>query len=88
MKIIIVGCGKIGTGVIESLVSEGHDIVAVDQDAETLHALGNIYDVMCVCGNGVDCATLEEAGVDIVVAGSAVYGADDPAAAISALRGA
>ena len=30
----------------------------------------------------------EEAGVDIVVAGSAVYGADDPAAAISALRGA
>ncbi len=30
----------------------------------------------------------EEAGVDIVVAGSAVYGADDPVAAISALRGA
>jgi ribulose-phosphate 3-epimerase len=31
---------------------------------------------------------VEEAGVDLVVAGSAVFGAPDPAAAISALRGA
>jgi ribulose-phosphate 3-epimerase len=31
---------------------------------------------------------VEEAGVDIAVAGSAVFGADDPAAAIKALRGA
>ena len=31
---------------------------------------------------------VEEAGVDIAVAGSAVFGAPDPAAAISALRGA
>ncbi|MBQ5972921.1 MAG: Trk system potassium transporter TrkA, partial [Oscillospiraceae bacterium] len=77
MKIIIVGCGKIGTSVIESLVSEGHDIVAVDQDAETLHALGNIYDVMCVCGNGVDCETLEEAGVDRAELFVSVTGSDE-----------
>ena len=32
--------------------------------------------------------TIREAGVDLIVAGSAVYGAADPAAAISALRGA
>ena len=31
---------------------------------------------------------VEEAGVDIAVAGSAVFGASDPAAAIKALRGA
>jgi ribulose-phosphate 3-epimerase len=31
---------------------------------------------------------VEEAGVDIAVAGSAVFGAPDPAAAIKALRGA
>ena len=30
MKIIIAGCGKIGTTVIGSLVAEGHDIVAID----------------------------------------------------------
>ena len=27
MKIIVVGCGKIGATIIESLVSEGHDVV-------------------------------------------------------------
>ena len=31
---------------------------------------------------------IREAGVDLIVAGSAVFGAEDPAAAISALRGA
>ena len=31
---------------------------------------------------------VEEAGVDLAVAGSSVFGAEDPAAAISALRGA
>jgi len=32
--------------------------------------------------------TIREAGVDLIVAGSAVFGAEDPAAAIKALRGA
>ena len=31
---------------------------------------------------------IREGGVDLIVAGSAVFGAEDPAAAISALRGA
>ena len=32
--------------------------------------------------------TIREGGVDLIVAGSAVFGAEDPAAAIEALRGA
>ncbi len=38
---------------------------------------------------GIDADTIEaaaEAGADVFVAGSAVYGADDPATAIDALR--
>jgi ribulose-phosphate 3-epimerase len=38
---------------------------------------------------GINADTIEqaaEAGVDCFVAGSAVYGADDPAAAVEALR--
>ena len=27
MKIVIVGCGKIGTALIESLIAEGHDVI-------------------------------------------------------------
>lgn len=32
MNIIIVGCGKIGKSLVESLVSEGHDVAVVDKN--------------------------------------------------------
>lgn len=75
MRIIIVGCGKIGTAIIASLVAEGHDVVAVDNDPAVTENIGNIYDVISVCGNGTDSDTLSEAGVEktdlfISVAGS------------------
>lgn len=63
MKIIVVGCGKIGATLIESLESEGHDITVVDRDQKVIDEISNIYDVMCVCGNGVDNDTLKEADV-------------------------
>ena len=63
MKILIVGCGKIGTAMLSNLVSEGHEIVAIDSDPDIIAEISNIYDVMCVCGNGADSDVLEEAGV-------------------------
>ena len=64
MNIIVVGCGKIGTNVLNSLVSEGHNVVAIDNDPAVISEITNIYDVMSVCGNGADCETLNEAGVE------------------------
>ena len=64
MDIIVVGCGKIGTNVLNSLVSEGHDVVAIDNDPAVISEITNIYDVMSVCGNGADCETLNEAGIE------------------------
>ncbi len=63
MKIIIVGCGKIGTSILENLVGEGNDVVAIDNSPSVIDEIGNVYDVMCVCGNGADTETLTEAGV-------------------------
>ena len=77
MNIIVVGCGKIGTTVLESLVAEGHNVTAIDNRTSALTDITNIYDVMTVCGNGADCETLGEAGVadaDLVVAAT---GADE-----------
>lgn len=71
MKVIVVGCGKIGTTIISSLVDEGHDVVAVDTDPLVIENLTNIYDIMGVCGSGTDCDTLTEAGVkntDLIIA--------------------
>ena len=71
MKIIIVGCGKIGRSFIESLTSEGHDLLVIDRNPTILNETTDIYDVMGVCGNAVDYDTLTEANVkdaDIFVA--------------------
>lgn len=71
MNILIVGCGKIGSTILARLVNEGHNVTAIDSDADVLSQLTNIYDVMSVCGNGADCETLEEAKVaeaDLLIA--------------------
>ncbi len=62
MKIIIVGCGKIGTELVKSLSAEEHDITVIDTDRKVLEEINNIYDVMCVCGNGADSDVLDDAG--------------------------
>lgn len=77
MKIIIVGCGKIGRSMIKSLTAEGHDVVVVDNRSAKLNETVDMFDVMGVCGNAADCDTLIEAGVessDILVS---VTGSDE-----------
>lgn len=62
MKVIVVGCGKIGTTILQSLVAEEHDVIAVDSNPDVTGSIANIYDVMCVTGNGTDYDTLSDAG--------------------------
>ncbi len=71
MKIIIVGCGKVGFTLTQNLVEEGHDITVIDTDEEEVRRVGNMMDVMTVKGNGVSGSVLREAGVenaDVLVA--------------------
>ncbi len=77
MKIIIIGCGKIGNSILASLVSEGHDVVAVDTNNDVLRDTANTYDVMCVCGSGTDCEVLKEAGIEKAELFVAVTGSDE-----------
>ncbi|MBQ4141411.1 MAG: Trk system potassium transporter TrkA [Clostridia bacterium] len=77
MKIIIVGCGKIGKSLIESLVSEGHDVAVIDKDPSVIEDATNTFDVIGLCGIGTDCEVLAEAGAaraDIVIS---VTGSDE-----------
>jgi len=64
MNIIIVGCGKIGTTLLSSLVAEGHDVTVIDNNPNVVSEVTNIYDAIGVCGNGADCEILEEASAD------------------------
>lgn len=64
MKIIIVGCGKVGRTITEQLSKEDHDVTVVDKDSNVIHDVTNNYDVMGVVGDGVSYSVLKEAGVD------------------------
>ena len=52
MKMIVVGCGKVGATIAAELYQEGHDITVIDQDHEVLKTITESIDVMSVEGNG------------------------------------
>lgn len=74
MKIIIVGCGKVGTSIATELNMEGHDIVVVDIDHNAVQNLSESLDIMGIEGNGATYDVLVDAGVetaDLVIAAAA-----------------
>ena len=77
MKIIIVGCGKIGSAILQNLVSEGHDVIGVDSEKTVIDELTNLYDIMCVCGNGADSDVLSEIEAQNADLFVAVTGSDE-----------
>ncbi len=64
MKIIIVGCGKVGSTIAEQLNLEGHDITIVDIDDSVVTDVANHLDIMGICGNGATYSIQMEAGVE------------------------
>lgn len=77
MKILVVGCGKIGTTIVDSLTAEGHDVTVIDSTPALLEEITNIYDVMGVCGNGADHDVLQEADAAHADLFVAVTGSDE-----------
>ena len=63
LQIIIVGCGKIGSALLEHLSKEGHDITVIDKNSERVQDFANMYDVMGIVGNGASYSVLMEAGI-------------------------
>ena len=64
MKIVIAGCGKVGTALAEHLCEENHDIIVIDPDEERLNYLANTQDVMCMVGDAKSTETLRSAGIE------------------------
>ncbi len=71
MKIIIVGCGKVGVTLAEKLNRENHDITLIDSDSAALRSVTDSIDVMGVTGNGAVYQVQIEAGIsdaDLMIA--------------------
>ncbi len=77
MRIIIVGCGKIGQTILKSLVAEKHEVLAIDSDPAVVREVSNAYDVMAVCGNGTEYGQLKQADVEKADLFIAATGSDE-----------
>lgn len=64
MKIVILGAGRVGASVAQSLVSEQNDITIVDTDVRQLALLQDRLDLRTVAGNGTHPPVLVRAGIE------------------------
>lgn len=64
MRIIIVGCGKVGRTLAEQLQEENTDLTLIDIMPDKLNAIIEDVDAMGIVGNGASINTLREAGID------------------------
>ena len=64
MKVLISGCGKIGTAIVESLVKENHKVAVIDTDRKVIDNITSRFDVLGFLGNGAQYDVLMDAGVD------------------------
>ena len=64
MRIIIVGCGKVGRTLTEQLSSENHDVTVIDTNPQVVQDVTNNFDVMGVVGNGASYLVQMDAGVE------------------------
>ena len=71
MRIIIVGCGKVGSELAGQLSAAGHDLTLIDLSERRLDELSNTHDLATVKGSGTSYHVLREAGVqdtDLLIA--------------------
>ena len=63
MKLVVIGCGRVGSAVARDLAEEGWDVTAVDEQEEALARLGPRWAGGFIVGHGMDAAILRRAGV-------------------------
>lgn len=64
MRIIVVGCGKVGNTIVEQLSQENHDIAVIDANSQVITNVTNRFDVIGLVGNGASYSVQKEAGVE------------------------
>ena len=64
MKIIIAGCGEVGSHLAKLLSREEQDITVIDEDSSKLAVLDSNYNLLTVQGRPTSFKTLRQAGVE------------------------
>lgn len=77
MKVIIMGCGRVGEQVARLMVDDGHTVTVIDYDAAALDRLGADFKGRRVLGVGFDREVLLDAGIEDADAFAATSSSDN-----------
>jgi trk system potassium uptake protein TrkA len=61
LYIVIVGCGRLGSGLANQLSRIGHSVVVIDSDEETFNDLSSDFSGFRIVGDATQLAVLKEA---------------------------
>lgn len=77
MYILVIGGGKVGYYLAKALVSEGHEILVIEKNANKVEAINEELGNIALQGDGCEASTLERAGVKRAGVVIAVTGDDE-----------
>jgi trk system potassium uptake protein TrkA len=77
VHIVIMGCGRVGSTLAQSLESRGHSVAIIDQNPDAFRRLGPEFAGLTVTGVGFDREVLIEAGIERADAFAAVSSGDN-----------
>jgi trk system potassium uptake protein TrkA len=64
VKVIVIGCGRVGSAVAVSLREAGWDVTVIDEREEALGRLGDDWTGEFLVGHGMDLPLLRAAGIE------------------------
>ncbi|HJX38628.1 MAG TPA: TrkA family potassium uptake protein [Anaerolineae bacterium] len=77
MRIVILGCGRVGSQLARLLLIDGHQVTVVDKDSASFGRLGSDFAGEVVLGTGIDEDVLLRAGIEEADAVVAVTSGDN-----------
>ena len=77
MRILIIGCGRVGAGLAKTLLGRGHSVTVVDKDPLAFEKLGDKFKGQTIVGIGFDRDVLLKAGIERVDGVAAVTSSDE-----------
>jgi trk system potassium uptake protein TrkA len=77
MKVVIMGCGRVGARVASILDHNGHDVKVIDTDARAFRRLPSDFKGATIIGTGIDEDVLRSAGIENAGAFVAVTNGDN-----------
>ena len=66
MKVLIMGCGRVGARLASLLDEDGHEVTVLDNDVYSFRRLTSTFNGAALFGNGTDQEALKKAGIEEV----------------------